>query len=93
MSQGSFQHLKSNHLQEKEIKIPIVDPIELYGSNDSRLKLIKKQFPKLKIVARGDTIRVTGEPTEIERFSEKMEVVFGILINTILSQTASSKSL
>jgi phosphate starvation-inducible PhoH-like protein len=76
LSQGSFQHLKSNHLQEKEIKIPIVDPIELYGSNDSRLKIIKKQFPKLKIVARGDTIRVTGEPTEIERFSEKMELVF-----------------
>lgn len=63
-------------MQEKEIQIPIVDPIELYGSNDSRLKLIKKQFPKLKIVARGDTIRVAGEPTEIERFAEKIELVF-----------------
>ena len=72
----SFQHLKTNHLQEKEIRIPLVDPIELYGSNDSRLKLIKKQFPKLKIVARGGIIRVTGDSTEIERFTEKIELVF-----------------
>lgn len=63
-------------MQDKEIQIPIVDPIELYGSNDSRLKLIKKQFPKLRIVARGDIIRVSGEPTEIERFTEKIELVF-----------------
>lgn len=72
----SFQHLNTNHLQEKEIRIPLVDPIELYGSNDSRLKLIKKQFPKLKIVARGGIIRVTGDSTEIERFTEKIELVF-----------------
>lgn len=61
--------------QEKIITIPQVDPLELFGTNNSRFKLIKSYFPKLKIVARGDTIKAIGEPSELERFQKKFELI------------------
>ncbi|NNE54649.1 MAG: PhoH family protein [Flavobacteriales bacterium] len=63
-------------MQEKEIQIPVVDPVELFGTNDSRLKIIKKHFPKLKIMARGQMIRVNGEPNEIKEFEEALGLIF-----------------
>lgn len=62
--------------QEKEIPIPFVDPLELFGANNSKLKLIKSYFPKLKIVARGSMIKAIGAPEEIERFEKKLELIF-----------------
>lgn len=47
----------------------------LYGVNNSKLNLIKEQFPKLKIVARGDTIKLVGDDEEIERFSQKLDLL------------------
>lgn len=61
--------------QEKLIAIPQVDPLELYGINNSRFKLITSYFPKLKIVARGDTVKAIGEPSELERFQRKFELI------------------
>jgi phosphate starvation-inducible PhoH-like protein len=58
-------------LQEKEIQVPIADPRDLYGSNDQRLAIIKKHFAKLRIVARGNVIKVAGDPAEIEQFEGK----------------------
>lgn len=63
-------------MQEKEIQIPIIDPVEFFGTNDSRLKIIKKHFPKLKVVARGRMIKVNGEPAEIGRFEAQLDLVF-----------------
>ncbi len=61
--------------QEKIIHLPQIDPLELFGTNDSRFKLIKSYFPKLKIVARGDTIKAIGDPVELERFQRKFELI------------------
>lgn len=61
--------------QEKIIHLPQIDPLELFGTNDSRFKLIKSYFPKLKIVARGDTIKAIGDPMELERFQRKFELI------------------
>ncbi|MCB0761250.1 MAG: PhoH family protein [Flavobacteriales bacterium] len=63
-------------MQEKEIQIPIADPRELFGTNDKRLNIIKKQFSKLKIIGRGNTLKVAGEPAEIELFEDKLQQIF-----------------
>lgn len=42
--------------------------MELYGVNDNKLELIKKRFPKLKIIARGSTIKVMGDEEESGQF-------------------------
>lgn len=61
--------------QEKIITLPQVDPLELFGTNNSRFKLITSYFPKLKIVARGDTVKAIGNPDELERFQRKFELI------------------
>ncbi|HET6243078.1 MAG: PhoH family protein [Bacteroidetes bacterium] len=59
-------------MSEKIIQLEAVNPIDLYGINDNKLELLKNAFPKLKVIARGDTIKVIGDETEIELFEVKL---------------------
>ncbi|MDQ3192576.1 MAG: PhoH family protein [Bacteroidota bacterium] len=59
-------------MSEKIIQLEAVNPIDLYGINDNKLEMLKSSFPKLKVIARGDTIKVLGDETEIEQFEEKL---------------------
>jgi phosphate starvation-inducible PhoH-like protein len=59
-------------LNELLIKIDSDNPVEFYGVNDRNLFLIKKRFPKLKIVARGDTLKVLGEQEELDLFEKRL---------------------
>lgn len=64
---------------EKLITIVGVDPVEVLGANDANLRIIRGLFPKLNLVARGDTVKVSGTAEEIaafeERFAELVEHV------------------
>jgi len=62
-------------LQEKIFEIEGIDPIVFYGVNNTKLDLIKKYFPKLKIIARGNEVKVAGEPEIIEQFEIKLELL------------------
>lgn len=55
-------------MAEATIRINAVDPIVIYGVNDSKLEKLREYFPKLKLIARGDTIRLIGDAEEISRF-------------------------
>jgi phosphate starvation-inducible protein PhoH and related proteins len=63
-------------LTEKEILIPAIDPLELFGPNNSKFKLLCGHFPKLKIIARGNMIKAVGEEAEVQRFDDKLTLVF-----------------
>ncbi|NNC83289.1 MAG: PhoH family protein [Flavobacteriales bacterium] len=60
-------------MQEKEFTITGIDPVSILGVNNSKLRLIRKHFPTLKIISRGDTIKVIGEPKEVKRFTQRFE--------------------
>jgi len=45
-----------------------VDPLTFYGVNNAHLQLVKNLFPKLRIVARGNVMKVIGEAGESEDF-------------------------
>jgi phosphate starvation-inducible PhoH-like protein len=62
-------------LQEKIIEITGIAPIELFGVNDQKLNLIRTYFPKLKIIARGNDLKVVGEPDVIEQFEKKVSLL------------------
>lgn len=66
-------------MQEKEIQIPAIDPIEFFGANNSKFKIIRDAFPKLKIIARGKTIKAVGDESELGRFEEALEHIFMFL--------------
>jgi phosphate starvation-inducible PhoH-like protein len=59
-------------LSEKIVRVDQVDPIEVYGANNRYLNIIKTYFPALKIIARGDQIKVNGEESEMTRFEDKI---------------------
>lgn len=79
-------------MTEKIITLDSVDPIEIYGVNDLKLNIIKKHFPKLKLVARGYSLKIMGETSEINRFEKKLEMLTehyhktGLLTETVLER-------
>lgn len=54
---------------ESKIDLEDLDPVDFYGVNEQRLEHIRTMFPKIKLVARGNTIKVLGEAAETERFT------------------------
>lgn len=79
-------------MNEKIITLESVEPIEIYGVNDVKLNIIKKYFPKLKLIARGYSLKVLGEPSEISRFEKKLELLIdnyhktGLLTDTVIER-------
>ena len=55
---------------EKHIVLEDVDPVIFYGVNNANMQMIKALYPKLRIVARGDTIRVMGDEEQMCAFEE-----------------------
>lgn len=57
---------------EKVITIEGINPVEFFGVNNVYLQLLKRYFPKLKIIARGNDISVLGEEEVIQLFEKKI---------------------
>jgi phosphate starvation-inducible PhoH-like protein len=60
---------------ERTISIEVYSPLEIYGVNDIHFNLIKKIFPKLKIIARGDIIKVIGDDHDVDLFEKKFSLL------------------
>jgi phosphate starvation-inducible PhoH-like protein len=63
-------------LNEKIIKIKNIDPKELFGLRNKNLDFIKSSFPKLKIITRGDEIKVFGGDKLLLEFESKLQIIF-----------------
>ncbi|MDR0658956.1 MAG: PhoH family protein [Mediterranea sp.] len=57
---------------EKLIVLEDIDPVVFYGVNNANLQLIKTLYPKLRIVARGNVIKVLGDEEEMASFEEQI---------------------
>ncbi len=57
---------------ERIIIIDQVDPQTFYGVNNSNINLIRNLFPKLRMAARGNVIKVIGEDSETADFESKI---------------------
>ena len=70
---------------ERVIILENVDPIVFFGVNNSNVQLLKTLFPKLRIVARGNVIKVIGEEEELAEFEEKIHELekFSIEMNVL----------
>jgi phosphate starvation-inducible PhoH-like protein len=53
-------------LYQHDIALDDVNPIDFYGVNNEKLDILKKSFPDVKIVARGNVVKTQGEPQKIE---------------------------
>lgn len=70
---------------ERIIILESVDPVVFFGINNSNTQLLKTLYPKLRIVARGNVIKVIGEEEELAAFEEKIHELekFSIEMNLL----------
>ena len=64
-------------MNERTIELTDITPKEFWGAQDAHLEVIKKLYPKLKIVARGTLVKAYGEKEILDEF----EIRFNRLIN------------
>ncbi len=60
---------------EKHIVLEDIEPLIFYGVNNSHLQMVKSLFPKLRIVARGNVIRVLGDEEDMAKVEEDLEKI------------------
>ena len=58
---------------ERHIILEDIDPVVFYGVGNGHLQIIKSLYPKLRIVARDNVIRVLGDEEEMAAFEENVE--------------------
>ena len=58
---------------EKHIVLEDIDPVMSYGVNNAHLQIIKSLYPKLRIVARDNVLRVLGDEEEMAKAEEEIE--------------------
>ena len=58
---------------EKHIVLEDIDPVALYGAGNANLHIIRSMYPKLRIVARDNVIKVLGDEEQLAAFEESIE--------------------
>ncbi|AWG22050.1 phosphate starvation-inducible protein PhoH [Flavobacterium faecale] len=60
-------------MNERIIELIDIAPKEFWGAQDTHLEMIKKYYPKLKIVARGTTLKAFGEKEILDEFEKRFQ--------------------
>jgi phosphate starvation-inducible PhoH-like protein len=53
-----------------------INPLEIYGVNNLRLKQISEEFPEVKVVARGDELKIAGNEERVTKLKAILEALF-----------------
>lgn len=62
-------------MNELIIELEEIAPKEFFGEQNTNIELLKKYFPKLKIVARGNKIKAYGDEDLLEEFDRRMDML------------------
>ena len=65
----------SKHLNKLILELEEITPKDFFGPQNKNIELLKKYFPKLKIVARGNKITAFGDEELLEEFDKRMEML------------------
>ena len=60
-------------MTEKHFILEEADPVIFYGVNNTNMQMLKALYPKMRIVARGNVIKVMGDEEELCSFEESIE--------------------
>ncbi len=77
-------------MSQLNISLEQIDPVEFLGVHNSKLYILKKSFPKLKIVSRGNKIKITGAQKDVNRLKERINLMiqyidkYGFLSDNIM---------
>ncbi len=60
---------------ELVINLEAIHPSDIFGLREERLKLLRKLFPKIKIIVRGNEIKAIGDDDELSFFEKKFHQI------------------
>lgn len=75
-------------MNERIVIIDQVDPQTFYGVNNCNVSLIRNLFPKLRMAARGNVVKVIGEESETAEFERKIRQIeeYAVKYNTLTEE-------
>ncbi|MCX6273389.1 MAG: PhoH family protein, partial [Bacteroidetes bacterium] len=62
-------------MAERILSLTPYDPVEIFGVNEANLDYLKSFFPKLKIISRGEMVKVIGHEKDVNDFDEKFHLL------------------
>ncbi|NRR92513.1 PhoH family protein [Winogradskyella undariae] len=62
-------------MNELILELEEISPKEFFGAQNANIELLKKYYPKLKIVARGNTLKAYGDEDLLEEFDRRMTML------------------
>lgn len=62
-------------MNELSVKLDHIDPVILWGPENEHFEILKRAFPKLKIVARGQQVKVLGAEQTLQRFTGYFDTI------------------
>ena len=62
-------------MNELIIELSEINPRDFFGDQNANIELLKRYFPKLKIVARGNKIRIYGDEDLLEEFDRRFNML------------------
>jgi phosphate starvation-inducible PhoH-like protein len=70
---------KDKILSEIQLTVEDVDPLELFGQNNSKLNLFRKAFPDVVVTSRGNQVKLSGKKKHTQSAKDKFEMMIRIL--------------
>ncbi|MFV0248602.1 MAG: PhoH family protein [Tenacibaculum sp.] len=62
-------------MNERIIELTEINPNDFFGTQNSTISQLTRYFPKIKIVARGNYLKVYGEPDILDEFEMRLEML------------------
>ncbi len=62
-------------MNERIIELVDIDPKDFFGPHNRNIELVKKSFPKLKIVARGEQLKIFGDAINLDEFERSFKKI------------------
>ncbi|MCB0460594.1 MAG: PhoH family protein [Flavobacteriaceae bacterium] len=62
-------------MNERIIELTEINPKDFFGTHNSNIEQLKKYFPKIKVVARGNKIKIYGEKELLDEFEKRLEML------------------
>ncbi|TDQ29688.1 PhoH family protein [Tenacibaculum caenipelagi] len=62
-------------MNERIIELTEINPNDFFGAQNSTVAQLKTFFPKVKIVARGNKLKIFGEPELLDEFEKRLEML------------------
>lgn len=66
-------------MKELIINLSAISPITLWGSTNQNFSIFKKHFPKLRLVARGEELKILGDAKDIKDFQSSFNIILSHL--------------